>query len=217
MVNEIGEIAIDSELIVGIGDGMVDFANGCICCSIDDDLMEAIFRVLQRDRRVDYLIVETTGLAEPLPIALTFLRAEFRDAVRVVSIVALADAESFSLDQFDSKAALNQLRYADFVLLDKCDIVAPQEADAVEENPRDRQGRPDRAHHRAQLPLPLILGAGLFRGESRLRTDDHDHHHIAADGFEAVSFAERLEIFGRAVPGLSRTARRPTSFEQKAY
>jgi G3E family GTPase len=206
MVNEIGDIAIDSDLIVGAGDDMVELANGCICCSINNDLVEAIFRVLQREGRVDYLIVETTGLADPLPIVLTFLRSEFHEVVRVDSIVALADSESFSLDLFDSKAALNQLRYADFVLLNKCDIVAPQEADAVEEKIRAiaASARIVRTT-RAQLPLPLILAAGLFRGESRLRGDDHDH--IAADGFDTVSFAsdrafsaERFQAFLEQLP-----------------
>ena len=213
MVNEIGDIAIDSDLIVGAGDDMVELANGCICCSINNDLVEAIFRVLQCQPLVDYLIVETTGLADPLPIVLTFLRSEFRDVVRVDSIVALADAESFSLDRFDSKAALNQLRYADFVLLNKCDIVAPQEADAVEEKIRAvaRGARVVRTT-RAQLPLPLILGAGLFRAErypaDHGRQHLNDDGHLIADGFETVSFesasafsADRFQSFLETLPG----------------
>jgi G3E family GTPase len=136
MVNEIGDIAIDNELIIGAADDMVELSNGCICCSINNDLVDAIFRVLQREPGVDYLIVETTGLADPLPIILTFLRSEFRNAVRVDSIVALADVQSFSLDHFDSKPARNQFRYADFVLLNKCDLVGPVEASAVEEKIR---------------------------------------------------------------------------------
>ena len=188
MVNEIGDIAIDGDLIIGAGDGMVELANGCICCSINNDLVDAIFRVLQREPRVEYLIVETTGLADPLPVVLTFLRTEFRSGVRVNSIVALADAESFSLDLFDSKAALNQLRYADFVLLNKCDVAAPQRADAVEEKIRElAEGARIVRTIRARVPLALILGVGAFAADRRLR--EHGHDHIAADGFDAVSFA----------------------------
>jgi G3E family GTPase len=187
MVNEIGDIAIDGDLIVGAGDGMVELANGCICCSINNDLVDAVFRVLQRKPRVDCLIVETTGLADPLPIVLTFLRTEFRDAVRVDAIVALADAESFSLDLFDSKAALNQLRYADFVLLNKCDIVPPEQADAVELKIRAiAEGVRVARTVRARIPLPLIVGTGSLGGRE---LPEHGHGHIAADGFEAVSFA----------------------------
>jgi G3E family GTPase len=188
MVNEIGDIAIDNELIVGAGAGMVELANGCICCSINNDLVDAVFRVLQREPRVEYLIVETTGIADPLPVVLTFLRTEFREAVRVDAIVALADAESFSLELFDSTAALNQLRYADFVLLNKCDLAAPEQVDAVEKEIRAlaESARILRTTH-AQIPLPLILGTGLARGNHLAH--GHAHDHLAADGFEAVSFA----------------------------
>jgi G3E family GTPase len=188
MVNEIGDIAIDNELIIGAGADMVELANGCICCSINNDLVDAIFRVLQREPRVDYLIVETTGIADPLPVGLTFLRSEFREAVRVDAIVALADAESFSLDLFDSKAALNQLRYADFVLLNKCDLVGSEKAEAVEEKIRRiAEGARIVRTSRAQIPLPLIVGAEVFRPDRHLHESSHDH--IAADGFDAVSFA----------------------------
>ena len=80
IVNEIGEIGIDGELIIATDDDMVELSNGCICCSINNDLVDAICRVLQRDQRIDYLVVESTGLADPLPVVLTFLRPEFRDS-----------------------------------------------------------------------------------------------------------------------------------------
>jgi G3E family GTPase len=112
IVNEIGEIGIDSELIIATDDDMVELSNGCICCSINNDLVDAIFRVLQRHQQIDYLVVESTGVADPLPIVLTFLRPEFRNSIRVDSIIAIADAETFSLELFESKAAHNQLRYA---------------------------------------------------------------------------------------------------------
>ena len=120
---------------------MVELANGCICCSINNDLVDATFRVLQREPAVDRLIVETTGIADPLPVLLTFLRSEFRDAVRIDSVVALADAENFSLDLVDSKAALNQLRYADFVVLNKCDLVGSGRGRRGRtKDPRSRRG-----------------------------------------------------------------------------
>jgi G3E family GTPase len=184
MVNEIGDIAIDSELIVGVG--MVELANGCICCSINNDLVDAIFRVLQREPRVRHLIVETSGLADPLPIALTFLRTEFRERTRLDAIVAVADAESFSLDLFASQAAANQLRYADMILLNKCDRVGAETIEAVERKlAAVGDGRIVRTTQ-AQIPLPLILSAGAFRSDDYYR--EHDHDHLVEDGFEAVSF-----------------------------
>jgi G3E family GTPase len=110
-VNEIGEIGIDTGLIIATDDDMVQLGNGCICCSINNDLVDVIFRVLRRAEKIDYLVVECTGIADPLPIVLTFLRTEFRELVRVDSIVTVADA--FSLDLYTSTAARNQLRHAD--------------------------------------------------------------------------------------------------------
>ena len=104
IVNEIGAVGIDGELVIAADDSMVELANGCICCSINNDLVDAVFRVLQRAENIDYLVVECSGLADPLPIVLTFLRSEFRDLVRVDSIVTVADAENFSLDLFASIA-----------------------------------------------------------------------------------------------------------------
>src|SRR5215813_5673237 len=107
MVNEIGEIGIDGELIVATDDAMLELSNGCICCSLNGELIDGIFRILEREPKVDYLVVETTGVADPLPIILTFLRSEFRDRIRLDSIIAIADAGNFSLDLFDSEAARN--------------------------------------------------------------------------------------------------------------
>ena len=84
---------------------MLELSNGCICCSINNDLVDAIVACCSGARRVDHLILETTGLADPLPVALTFLRPEFRDRLRLDSIVTAADAENFSLDLFDSEPA----------------------------------------------------------------------------------------------------------------
>jgi G3E family GTPase len=131
LVNEFGEIGIDNELIVTTGDDMVELNNGCICCTINSDLVEAVYRVLERQERVDYLVVETTGLADPLPVALTFLGTELRDMTRLDSIVTVVDAENYSLDLFNSEAAYNQIAYGDIILLNKVDLVDEADADPV--------------------------------------------------------------------------------------
>lgn len=194
IVNEIGEIGIDAELIVATAENMVELSNGCICCSINNDLVDAVFRVLQRAEKVDYLVVECTGLADPLPIVLTFLRSEFRDLIRVDSIVTIADADSFCLDHFESLAARNQLRHADTILLNKCDLASFDRLRAIEQQIRQiKEGARIVRTTRCQVPLPLILSVGSFQsdryGSDRL---DCDHGHLTNDGFEALSFeAER--------------------------
>ena len=188
MVNEFGDIAIDGDLIVDATDDMVELANGCVCCSINNDFVAAVSRVLQHRGRIDYLVIETTGLADPLAVALTLVRPEFCDCIRLDAIVALADADAFSLDRFAGGVALNQLRYADFVLLNKCDLASADRVAAVEGRIRSvAQGAKVLRATRAKVALPLILGTGLFRSDRLPRETSHDH--ITQDGFDAVSFA----------------------------
>jgi G3E family GTPase len=176
LVNEFGEIGIDNELIVSSGDDMVELSNGCICCTINNDLLDAVFRVLERPEKVDYLVVETTGLADPLPVALTFLGTELRDLTRLDSIVTVVDAENYSLDLFNSQAAYNQLLYGDIILLNKCDLVDVARLDELEAKIREiKEGARIIRTTQARVPLPLVLSVGLF--ESDQYYDDRDHSH----------------------------------------
>ena len=190
LVNEFGEIGIDNDLLVNTGmgdDSMVELSNGCICCTINNDLMDAVYRVLERQDRIDYLVVETTGLADPLPIALTFLGTELRDLTRLDSIVTVVDSENYSLDLFNSQAAHNQIAYADILLLNKIDLVDDADLDLLEVKIRDV--KPDARIMRtrnAQVPLPLILSVGLFESDQYFKPEapahDHDAHaHDAHD------------------------------------
>jgi G3E family GTPase len=218
LVNEFGEIGIDNELIVTTGEDMVELSNGCICCTINNDLVEAVYKVLERQDKIDYLVVETTGLADPLPVALTFLGTELRDMTRLDSIITVVDSENFSLDLFNSEAATSQITYGDIILLNKADLVDEADLDALEVRIRDMKtdARILRTAH-AQVSLPLILSVGLFESDRYLEvesehdhhdhhdhsacdhehdvcTHDHDHdhhhhsHHLENDGFTSISF-----------------------------
>mgnify|MGYP001794543921 FL=1 len=124
LVNEFGEIGIDNELIVSTDDNMVELNNGCICCTINSDLVDAVYKVMERqENNIDYLVVETTGLADPLPVALTFLGTELRDLTRLDSIVTMVDAANYSVDLFNSEAAFSQIAYGDVIVLNKADLV----------------------------------------------------------------------------------------------
>jgi G3E family GTPase len=196
IVNEIGDISIDSELIIATDNDMVELNNGCICCSLNNDLVDALFRVLNRNEKVDYLVVESTGLADPLPVVLTFLRSEFRDLVRVDSIVTVADADNFRLDLFESEAAHNQLRYADIILLNKCDLASPDRLCSIEDRIRAiSQGVRIVRTTYCRVPLPLVISVGLFQSDRYFEGTNHlhcDQTHLLNDGFEALSFeAER--------------------------
>jgi G3E family GTPase len=183
LVNEFGEIGIDNELLItleGNDENMVELSNGCICCTINNDLVEAVYRVLERRDQIDYLVVETTGLADPLPIALTFLGTELRDLTRLDSIVTLVDAENYSLDLFNSQAAYNQILYGDIILLNKTDLVDEADLDSLELKIRDvKEGARILRTKQSQVPLPLILSVGLFESDRYFdpKQKDHDHAH----------------------------------------
>ncbi|MGF1512725.1 MAG: CobW family GTP-binding protein [Elainellaceae cyanobacterium] len=195
LVNEFGEIGIDNDLIVETGDdsGMVELSNGCICCTINNDLMEAVHRVLERQENVDYLVVETTGLADPLPVALTFLGTELRDMTRLDSIVTVVDAENYSLDLFNSEAAQNQVAYGDTILLNKTDLVDEARLEYLESSLRKvkADARILRTNQ-CQVPLPLILSVGLFESEQYFEEasetgydhEGHDHEGHEHEGHE---------------------------------
>lgn len=191
MLNEIGDISIDNELVIATGE-MVELSNGCICCTINNDLVDALYRLLRRKAQVDYVVLETTGVADPLPVVLTLLRSEFRDLVRIDSIVTMADAENFSLDHYESRAAANQLRYGDIILLNKCDLVTEERQHEVEQKIRQvREGARIVRTIGAQIALPLILCIDLFSPNHFLAVPRHNHDghdHLSVDGFESISF-----------------------------
>ncbi len=185
LVNEFGEIGIDNELIISTDDdnNMVELSNGCICCTINNDLVDAVYKILERQENIDYLVVETTGLADPLPVALTFLGTELRDLTRLDSIITVVDAANYSLDLFNSQAAFSQIAYGDVILLNKTDLVSEADLQALEGKIREiKEGARIIRTNRAQVPLPLILSVGLFESDKYFDAEeahdhDHDHHH----------------------------------------
>ncbi len=182
LVNEFGEIGIDNDLIVATGEDMVELNNGCICCTINEDLVNAVHKVLARSEQIDYLVVETTGVADPLPVALTFLGTELRDLTRLDSIITLVDAANFSLDLFNSEAAQSQITYGDIILLNKTDLVDEADVDILELRLRDmKEGARIIRTTKSQVSLPMILSVGLFESDKYLdapaKHDDHGHSH----------------------------------------
>lgn len=214
LVNEFGDINIDSQLLVSMDEDMIELSNGCICCTINEGLVDAVYRVLERDK-IDYLVIETTGIADPLPIILTFLGTELRELIHLDSILTLVDAEAFDEDHFDSEAALNQIIYGDIILLNKTDLVGEEKLVALEAFIQDCKVAPRILRcQKGEVPLPLILDVGannpsqyqeLLTAEPKSSHDghghdhghDHEHHdhhydhhsqHLDNDGFISYSF-----------------------------
>ena len=184
LVNEFGEIGIDNDLIIATGEDMVELSNGCICCSINGELLEAVYRILDRPDPVDYLVVETTGLADPLPVAMTFLGSDLRDSTRLDSIITLIDAENFSDTIDQGEVARAQVVYGDILLLNKCDLVSEERLTALEIHLKEikTDARILRSSH-GEVALPLLLSVGLFESDRVVAAGDakpahqHDHSH----------------------------------------
>jgi G3E family GTPase len=207
LVNEFGEIGIDNELIISSDDDIVELNNGCICCTINDSLVDAVYRVLERKEKLDYLVVETTGIADPLPIAVTFLSTELRGKTRLDSIITVVDCDNFyAKTKEESIAAKQQIIYGDIILLNKIDLVESQIVATIED--KIRQQRPNARILRTvkgNVALPLILSVGLFESDRYFQEEtshcehhqehDHQHHehhhhsdHLDEDGFTSLSF-----------------------------
>ncbi|AGY58808.1 CobW family GTP-binding protein [Gloeobacter kilaueensis] len=186
IVNEFGDIGIDGELIVSTDEDMVELDNGCICCTVRDDLVQATLRILERDQKVDYLIVETTGLADPLPVATTFLSPELRNFTRLDGIISVVDAENFAPTLFNSETAANQIAYSDIVLLNKTDCVQPEVLERLESQIRElKEDGPILRTAYGNVDLRLILDVGAFRLDEQFDAEPehvhgpdcgHDHH-----------------------------------------
>ena len=202
LVNEFGEIGIDNELVVSTSEDMVELSNGCICCSINGELLEAVDRILNRPKPVEYLVVETTGLADPLPVAMTFLGSELRDLTRLDSIITLIDVENFGTEAIASEVGRSQVIYGDILMLNKTDLVDEGRLDDVEQQLRDVKKDPRILRSvKGDVPLPLLLSVGLFESDrvvheahSHDHGHSHDHEdespdHLAIEGFTSLSFS----------------------------
>ncbi|MEH1867801.1 MAG: GTP-binding protein [Nostoc sp.] len=140
---------------------------------LQDDLVTLVYRVLERKEQIDYLIVETTGLADPLPIALTFLGTELRDLTRLDSIITVVDATNYSLDLFNSQAAYSQIACGDIILLNKTDLVDEDTLSELERKINEvKEGARIIRTQRSQVPLPLILNVDLFDSDKYFDIDD---------------------------------------------
>jgi G3E family GTPase len=187
LVNEFGEIGIDNDLIISTSadNNMVELSNGCVCCTMNEDMVNEVYKIINRPD-IDYLVVETTGLADPVPLALTFLGTELRDMTRLDSIITLIDSANFSIDLFNSEAAMNQIIYGDILLLNKTDLVDEADVDLLEVRIRDmKTGARILRTKNSEVPLPMVLSVGLFESDKYVELDaqpDHGHSHDHSHG-----------------------------------
>lgn len=205
VVNEFGEIGIDNDLVVDADEEVFEMNNGCVCCTVRGDLIRIVAGLMKRKGGFDGIIVETTGLADPGPVAQTFfVDDEVKAKTRLDSVTTVVDAKHVLLRLADSKEAVEQIAFADQIVLNKTDLVTEPELAEVER--RIRRVNPLAPIHRAvksNVPLDAILGRHAFdlqriteldpeflnpaHGEpghvhdEHCGHDHHDHHHHGHD------------------------------------
>jgi G3E family GTPase len=190
IVNEFGEIGIDNDLVVGADEEVFEMNNGCICCTVRGDLMRILDGLMRQKGKFDAIIVETTGLADPAPVAQTFFMDEnVGRKTRLDAVVTVADAKWLSERLKDAPEAKNQIAFADVILINKTDLVSADELSDVEArirgiNPYAKLHRTERA----KIPLDAVLGRNAFDLDrildlepAFLEGDEHDHDHEHGD------------------------------------
>jgi G3E family GTPase len=193
IVNEFGEIGIDNDLVVGADEEVFEMNNGCICCTVRGDLVRILDGLMRRKGKFDAIIVETTGLADPAPVAQTFFVDEnVGRKTRLDAVVTVADAKWLKDRLKDAPEAKNQIAFADVILINKTDLVSPAELDEVEARIRgiNRYARLHKTQ-RAQVALDEVLSRNAFDLDRILHLEpeflegdghDHDHGHEHGHG-----------------------------------
>ena len=188
IVNEFGEVGIDGQLIEQDGDEqLIEFNNGCLCCTVRGDLIETIGKLRQRSGELDAIMIETTGLADPAPVASTFfVSEEVRADTRLDAFITVVDAVNLEKNLEQSVEAQEQVAFADIVIVNKTDLASEEQLKRIERRVRalNPLARMHRSAH-SVIDLDLILNVNAFQLEAKLQVDpafldDHEHEHDPA-------------------------------------
>jgi G3E family GTPase len=215
IVNEFGEIGIDNDLIVDADEEVFEMNNGCVCCTVRGDLIRIIEGLMKRKGRFDAILVETTGLAKPAPVAQTFFAdADVRAKTKLDAIVTVVDAKHAREQMASQEEAVEQVAFADVILLNKTDLVSKEDLASLERQIRNINATA-RIHRmtRGDINLDAILDLGAFDldrvteidphflpghdcDDSCAHHDHHGHHHhhdhddhVAAAGITSISLS----------------------------
>ena len=200
IVNEFGEIGIDNDLVVGAEEEVFEMNNGCICCTVRGDLIRILDGLMKRKGKFDAIIVETTGLADPAPVAQTFfMDQDVSDASRLDAVVTVADAKWLVERLKDAPEAKNQVAFADVILLNKVDLVDEAQLQDVEAH--IRQINPYARLHRTKncsIALDEVIGRNAFDLDRIMEIEpdflEAGHHHHHDEDMQAIAFTHEGEV-----------------------
>jgi G3E family GTPase len=169
IINEIGEVGIDGRLVEKQSEDVVELSNGCVCCTVRKDLVKGVQKLLKKDQ-LDYILIETTGVADPGPVAQTFLNIpQLQQYARLDSIITVVDAEHLSAQLREAEVAREQIALADFILINKVDLVSTEDVTALEQqilelNPHARIFHTERS----RVNLKQLLDLNVFDLDRKL-------------------------------------------------
>jgi G3E family GTPase len=197
VINEFGELGVDNDLVVDSDEEVFEMNNGCICCTVRGDLIRIVGGLMKRRDKFDGIIIETTGLANPAPVAQTFfVDDDVRAKTRLDAIVTVVDAKHLPQRLEDSHEVEDQIAFADVIVLNKTDLVTPEELEAVETQIRkiNKFAKIHRAT-KSDVPIAELLDQGAFdlnrvlaHTPDFLTDDEHEHNDdIASMSFEATT------------------------------
>lgn len=194
IVNEFGEAGIDGDLVVGADEEIFEMNNGCICCTVRGDLIRILDGLMKRKGKFDAIIVETTGLADPAPVAQTFfVDQDVGDATKLDAVVTVTDAKWLKDRLKDAPEAKNQIAFADVIVLNKVDLVTAEELASVEAairaiNPYAKLHKTTRC----DVPIDQLLDRNAFDLDRILDIEpdflESGHHHHHSDEVRSMSF-----------------------------
>jgi len=211
IVNEFGEIGIDNDLVVNADEEVFEMNNGCICCTVRGDLIRILCGLMKRRNKLDAILIETTGLADPAPVAQTFfVDDEVREFAKLDAIITVVDAKFLNARLEDSHEAEEQIAFADIILLNKSDLVSQNELAIVERRVRSINAYA-KLHHtqKCEIDVEELLGRGAFDLDRILELEPeflNEDHHDHDDDIQSYSFETNQplihEKFQRWISGL---------------
>ncbi|MEN9519334.1 MAG: hypothetical protein RLZZ381_1922 [Cyanobacteriota bacterium] len=191
IVNEFGEVGIDNQLVIDADEEIFEMNNGCICCTVRGDLMRIIGNLMKRRHQFDHLVIETTGLADPAPVIQTFFVDEdLRGKIALDAVVTVVDAKHIQ-QHWDAEEAQEQIAFADVILLNKTDLVSPEELDKLSSkiHGMNKIAKIYRTRN-SELSMDALLGVQAFDLERALEIDPNFLSEDAHEHDETVkSFA----------------------------
>lgn len=210
LVNDFGSINIDADLVVGVTGDVISLANGCICCSLRDDLVEVVLQTIARPERPEYILLEASGVADPAGITMAFHTPRLRDRIRLDSVTCVLDTQQvFAYPAYPEllQLQLHQIAFADMVILNKVDLATPEELRQIHRliEHHFNNIRVVEASY-CDVPYEILLGVGRFDPALLMTAGaSNGHHHKTRPAFDTWSFETGQPL---SLAALEETARR---------